>query len=503
MVLVAIVALLIWAVREVPRILDRRNTYQHNAFGQDVQAKEFQERRRAQLDRANILRAWRDQWRRDVGSSDPLTERYFASHWEAATVDAAYFGEMADFHAALAHRYRRAAWFPWAKFSPGPPPPRDPLPSRPLKAGSGGLIEPIEGGQAVAFSPAGAGLAVACWDHSIKLLELPSRRVVATFPIPDESVQSVVFSRDGTTLITVGANLSGGQVVRRWDVASHHALPTIPWIDPTTGQSDLSITVGAVAISPDGGTIAVGAGGFKGVSRGFAIRTVRDELYAIRLFDARTGAVIWENKGPGGWVQSLNFSPDGQSLACAHGPVLLLEARTGALKKTLKPASGYVLAAAFSPDGRTLAGAGSHSVPTGGFGGEGRITLWEVEDGRILRTLKGPTGRAQAVAFSPDGRTVAAAGTGPEKERRDTFSGSRMQTHASEVQLWDVATGRMIWAVEGETDAAFSLALSPDGKQLAFCDSDFVYLLNVQTGKLKQIVMETIREVRARNRHTN
>ena len=182
--------------------------------------------------------------------------------------------------------------------------------------------------------------------------------------------------------------------------------------------------------------------------------------------------------------------------------VLLLDARTGALRKTLKPVAGYVMAMAFSADGVTLAGAGSNTVATGGFGGAGRVTLWDVETGKILRTLEGPTGRAQAVAFSPDGRTVAAAGAGPKKEGR-VITGSRGPKEASEVRLWDVATGTMIWTAEGETGAAFSLAFSPDGRSLAFCDQEYVYLIDAQTGKLKQIVMETVWKLHVLNRPTN
>ncbi len=178
---------------------------------------------------------------------------------------------------------------------------------------------------------------------------------------------------------------------------------------------------------------------------------------------------------------------------------MLLNTGTGELKQTLKPVMGYVFAVAFSPDGRTLAGAGSNTVDTGGFNGKGRVTLWDLPTGNILRTLEGPTGRAQTVAFAPDGRTVAAGGTGPPKERWDKLSGSRVPKNASEVRLWDVATGKAIWTEEGESQAAVSLAFSPDGRSLAFCDEDYVYLLDAATGRLKQIVMETISRYQARD----
>jgi WD40 repeat protein len=508
MLLVAVVALLIWGVREVPPIIDRMNEYEHYAFGHSVSAKDFRDRQHERLAQASLLRAALDQWRRDEGTSDPLTDRYFAVRWEVATEDAQYFGDMADFHAGLERKFRRASWFPWSGVPLGPTPPREPPAPRPLTTRPGEIIVATEGGDAVAFAPAGAGLAVACRDHTIRLLEPLSRKVLATFPLSDDLVHSLVFSPDGGTLIAAGGNRQGSFSVRRWEVATHRALPPISLIDRSSVEPEPSIYPTDVACSPDGGMIAVGGGGqlsqVKRVSTmvgGFMAKPP-PPFYVVRVLNTRTGALIWEYKGPGDWVDSVDFSANGKTLACANGVVRLLDARTGTLKTTLKPVKGYVSAAAFSRDGRILAGAGSNTVVQVGVAGEGRITIWDVETGTILHTLDGPTGRAQQVAFSPDGSTVVAAGTGPMKERRDTFSGVRMSDQVSEVQLWDVATGRKIWCVEGETGAAYSMSMSPDGKLLAFCDSDFVYLIDVPTGKLKKILMETVWKVQVREQPT-
>ncbi len=509
MVLVAVVAVLIWAGREVPRIIDQTNACLARAETQALLARESRDNRRKILAQASILRAELDQRRHEVGSTDQLTDRYFASRWEFAAVDAQYLGEMAVYHVALEKIYRRAASFPWSKVPPEPSPPPDPLSSRTWKHEPGTVLVPISGGIAVAFTPDGAGLVVGCRDHTIKLLELPSRKVLATFPVPDDLAHSMVFSADRTTLIAVGWSAEGSYFVRRWDVANHHALPAIPWIDQSSGKPEPSITASAVASSPKGGTIAVGGGGSSPQGGTITVRGRRfpakppQQIHFVRLFDTRTGAMNWEYKGSGDWVNSVDFSPDGESLACANGAVLLLDARTGALKTTLKPVAGYVIAMAFSPDGRTLAGAGSNTVAMGGANGLGRVTLWDVPTGTILRTLQGPTRRAAAVAFSPDGRTVAAAGWGPVKVGRDTFTGAGASSNDSEVRLWDVATGRAVWTVEGDGHDACSLAFSPDGRSLAFCDYNYVYLVDAQTGKLKQIVMETTQRVRVPQPHTH
>jgi WD40 repeat protein len=120
------------------------------------------------------------------------------------------------------------------------------------------------------------------------------------------------------------------------------------------------------------------------------------------------------------------------------------------------------------------------------------VTLWDASTGAVVRGLDGPTTHADKVAFTPDGREVAAAGTGRAGDGWDNLTGVRRKGHASEVRLWDVTTGKMVWTFEGESETAHSLTFSPDGKTLAVCDSDYVYLVDALTGRLKQVVMDTV-----------
>src|SRR5271154_226273 len=72
---------------------------------------------------------------------------------------------------------------------------------------------------------------------------------------------------------------------------------------------------------------------------------------------------------------------------------------SGCQSLALPAGSGQVAAVAFSPDGRTLATVGW---------GYGRTYLWDVTAGRITATLSDQvTGGGASVAFSPDGATVA------------------------------------------------------------------------------------------------
>jgi WD40 repeat protein len=76
------------------------------------------------------------------------------------------------------------------------------------------------------------------------------------------------------------------------------------------------------------------------------------------------------------------------------------------------------------------------------------VTLWAIPTGQIT-ALTGSAGRIRSVAFSPDGRTLASAGT----DRT--------------VRVWDPASGQPTATLFGHTEIVFSVAFSPDGRTLA------------------------------------
>jgi WD40 repeat protein len=126
---------------------------------------------------------------------------------------------------------------------------------------------------------------------------------------------------------------------------------------------------------------------------------------------------------------------------------------------------------AYSPDGRTLAAAGS---ATGSRRGA-LVTLWDLATGEPSRTL---TSRFVAdafrifttVAFSPDGRWLAAG------------DGS-INAHPGEVIVWEAATGQKVHTFPSKGEFVWSVAFSPDGLLLASGDSTgIVTLWDMATG---------------------
>jgi WD40 repeat protein len=118
--------------------------------------------------------------------------------------------------------------------------------------------------------------------------------------------------------------------------------------------------------------------------------------------------------------------------------------------------NGYPYRVAYSPDGKLLASAGSDKL----------IRLWDAATGAEVRQLTGHDGPVYSVAFSPDGRTLASAGADKT------------------VRLWDVATGKEGRRCLGHEGSVLPVAFSPDGKTLASEGQDgSVRLWDVAGGK--------------------
>jgi RNA polymerase sigma factor (sigma-70 family) len=217
----------------------------------------------------------------------------------------------------------------------------------------------------------------------------------------------------------------------------------------------------ALAISPDGKTLAAASGGPDGGE--------------LRLWDLATNKLLreldkWEareGKEPGAW--SIAFSSDSKKLATAQGSdrtAKVWDVETGKELATFGEHPGWVVAVAFSPDGKTVA--------AGSPGKQSQVVkLWDLATGKERATLEGPVGAYNSLAFSPDGSILAVAGPG----------GGNSEKADSMVRLWDPATGKQITALDAHTSVwAISLGFSRDGRTLVTSGDDAVRIWEPESG---------------------
>jgi WD40 repeat protein len=281
------------------------------------------------------------------------------------------------------------------------------------------------------------------------VVEVSAHRAYATFCL----------SRDGKTLFVAPA--SKATYVRAIETATGKEL------FPRQGHT---APLNTVAMGPDGRTLA---------SAG--------EDGAVKVWDLAAGRVVHTLSAHTDEVFGLTFSCDGNRLASGSGDgtIILWDVDKGAEVRRLKGHSRSYSRICFSPDGRTLA-AGAEN---------GTVKCWDVSSGKEEKPLLGHTGRVRCVAFRPDGTQLASGGEDGTVRLHDLKGGgTRKFTAASAVnevafspdgrtlaalgsgpqavvQLWDLDSEQPL-TLQGHTAAVRDLAFAAQEALLATCAED-------------------------------
>jgi WD40 repeat protein len=261
-----------------------------------------------------------------------------------------------------------------------------------------------------------------------------------------EDIETAIFSPDGRFV----ASASDDETAILWETSTGREIRRFP---------RFKLSLGALAFSPDARVLAAADG--SGPHSDADAATREDSQYSVRLFDVSSGELVKEVARRAYWINSVSFSPDGQSLltGSTDGMAGLWRVSDGELLRSFTAGKTDVEDAVFSADGKYIA-VGKRLDRDSMMDAQTVFTadayVFEIETGRVVRHFRHEESDASFhgvgnVLFSPDGEYLTTS---------SILSINNYETGT--IRVWSLHDGKLTHSVPGRGPLAFS----PDGRYL-------------------------------------
>ena len=277
---------------------------------------------------------------------------------------------------------------------------------------------------ALAFAPDGQTLAISGY-REVLIHKADGSGLARRLIGQAQRIESLSFAPDGATLAAVGGSPGRFGEVQFWDTKDGKLRLAI--------RSTYDTLYGG-AFNADGSRFAFGCAD-----------------NSSRIVTVKEGREVLKNDSHSDWVFGTTFSVEGKHLITLgrDGALKLVEAATGSFIDDIGKNYGELKVLARSPKGDIVAVGGDEKVPRlyKIFRTQARDPNYT--DFNLIKAFEAQPGPIAALAFSPDGTTLAVAGAG------------------GEARIYRVADGARIATLPGHRGGIFALAYAPDGARIA------------------------------------